>query len=147
MLQVDVWTLLAFCGAMIGGLALVCVKRLTGTDSGSSIFMSQCLIGFWLVVIPANMTSTQIGLSGIFILLGVGITATGAQLLMNAAFRNLSTSTGSLLGLITPVSNVFVGILLFGEILSAPELLGVFLVLASCAGIVWGDRERVALAQ
>jgi drug/metabolite transporter (DMT)-like permease len=144
MIQFDIWTLLAFAGSVLGGLALVCVKRLTETDSSSSIFMSQCLIGFWLVVIPANLAPVQVGFSGIIILLAIGILATGSQLLMNAGFGNLSIPTGSLLGLITPVCNVFIGLLLFDEILGTVELLGVFLVIASCAVIVWGDKAKTA---
>ena len=142
MLVVDVWTLLAFAGAIIGGHALVCVKRLTSTDSSYSIYMSQCLIGFWLVVVPANLTTTKVGITGIAILLAIGVFATLAQLLMNWGFGKLSIPTGSLLGLTTPVLNVFVGILLFGEPLGFFELLGVFLVLASCVAIVWSDRAK-----
>ena len=105
--------------------------------------MSQCLIGFWLVVIPANIAPPDIGLQGIIILLGIGFTATIAQLLMNIGFTNLSTQTGSLLGLITPVCNVLLGVLLFGEFLSYIEILGVLLVLASCSVIVWIDRVKL----
>jgi drug/metabolite transporter (DMT)-like permease len=143
MLRLDLWTLLAFAGAILGGLALVCVKLLTRSDSSSSILMSQCLIGFWLVIIPANIAPAQIGLWGIIILLGIGFSATIAQLLMNNAFTNLSIPTVSLLGLVTPVCNVFIGILLFGEILNTLALIGVFLVLASCGTIVWVDRIKL----
>jgi drug/metabolite transporter (DMT)-like permease len=142
MLVIDLWTVLAFAGAIIGGHALVCVKRLTRTDSSYSIYMSQCLIGFWLVVIPANLSAPKIGLMGVIILLGIGVAAIFAQLLMNWGYGKLSIPTGSLLGLITPVCNVFIGIILFGEILGLFELLGVFLVLASCAAIVWADRVK-----
>jgi drug/metabolite transporter (DMT)-like permease len=144
MLNLDLWTLLAFAGAIIGGHALVCVKRLTRSDSSYSIYMSQCLMGFWLVVIPANLIPTKVGMWGIIILLAIGIAATLAQLLMNWGFGKLSIPTGSLLGLVTPVCNVFIGIILFGEILGAFELLGVFLVLASCVVIVWIDRAKPA---
>jgi len=143
MLRLDLWTLLAFAGAVIGGLALVCVKRLTRTDSSYSIYMSQCLIGFWLVVMPANLTPTKVGLWGITILMAIGVFAILAQLLMNWGFGNLSIPTGSLLGLVTPVCNVFIGIFLFGEALGALELLGVFLVLGSCVAIVWSDRVKI----
>jgi drug/metabolite transporter (DMT)-like permease len=141
LLRIDLWTALAFSGAVIGGLALVCVKRLTQTDSNYSIYMSQCLMGFWLVVVPANLTPAKIGVWGMVILLSIGICATIAQLLMNWGFGRLSIPTGSLLGLVTPVCNVFIGILLFGELLGGVELIGVFLVLASCVAIIWSDRS------
>ena len=81
-------------------------------------------------------------MTGISILLAIGVFATLAQLLMNWGFGKLSIPTGSLLGLTTPVLNVFVGILLFDEPLGFFELLGVFLVLASCVAIVWSDRAK-----
>ncbi len=142
MLRLDLWTLLALGGAVLGGAALVCVKFLTRSDSSSSILMSQCLIGFWLVVVPANLAPAHVGLQGILILLAIGFSATVAQLLMNIGFTNLSMPTGSLLGLLTPVCNVCIGILLFRELLGTLELTGIALVLVSCAAIVWGDRSK-----
>ena len=142
MLLIDIWTVLAFLGAVLGGVALVCVKALTRTDSSYSIYMSQCLMGFWLVVIPANLSPLAPTVRVVVVLLAIGICAAVGQLLMTWSFGKLSVTTGSLLGLLTPVCSVFVGILLFGEALGAFELVGVFVVLFSCGCIIWQDQAQ-----
>jgi len=139
--RLDLWTVLAVVGAVVGGLALVCVKRLTTSDSGYSIFMSQCVIGFWMVLIPANMNAVGVVLPEALLLIAIGLCATVGQLCMNWGFGMLTVSTGALLGLLTPVINVFVGIMLFREPLGWVELTGAVLVLASCTAVVWVNRE------
>jgi drug/metabolite transporter (DMT)-like permease len=141
----NVWILLTLLGGVLGGLAIVCVKRLTSSDSGVSIYMSQCLFGFWIVALPANLNPTPMGWVGGVLLITIGLVAAAAQLLMNWSFVHVSIATGSLLGLLTPVFNVVFGIAIFGETMGALELIGTLLILASCVGIVLWGREKVAL--
>lgn len=49
------YELLAIFGAMLGGLALVSVKKLHDTDSSYAIYFAQCVIGLWIVIVPANI--------------------------------------------------------------------------------------------
>ncbi|KPK43683.1 MAG: hypothetical protein AMJ65_05205, partial [Phycisphaerae bacterium SG8_4] len=49
------YELLAILGAMFGGSALVLVKKLHDTDSSYAIYFAQCVIGLWVVVVPANI--------------------------------------------------------------------------------------------
>jgi drug/metabolite transporter (DMT)-like permease len=140
-LRVDIWTIFALAGAVLGGFALVCVKSLTKTDSNYTIYLSQCLMGFWIVVVPANLTPLKLDIVGVGILLVIGLAAAAAQLLMNWSFGKLTLSTGSLLGYVTPVCNVFIGLALFGESLGIYEIVGVCLVLLSCIGIVVSDTR------
>jgi len=99
--QDDLWVALAFVGAVMGGAAIVCVKRLRATDSSASIFMSQSLIGFWIVLVPANLTSSPLVFSTILVLVGVGVLAPGQDgkpvLHIHAALgRSGQTMTGCL---------------------------------------------------
>jgi drug/metabolite transporter (DMT)-like permease len=139
----DPWVLLSLLGAVIAGLAVVCIKNLLSTDTRYSIFMAQCLFGFWIVAIPANTAPMRLGWVGGVLLLGIGLTATAAQLLMTGSFAYVSVATGSLLGILTPVFNVLLGLLLFGEVMSLGELLGTLVILVSCLGIVVLGREPV----
>lgn len=139
----DPWILLTLLGALFGGLAIVCVKRLTATDSHYSIFLSQCLIGFWIVAVPANLTPVRMGWTGGLLLVAIGLAATAAQLLMTWSFGHVPIATGSLLGMLTPLFNVLFGIALFGERLSPGELAGTALILAACIGVVAWGREPV----
>jgi drug/metabolite transporter (DMT)-like permease len=141
----DLWVVLAFAGAVAGGAAIVCVKRLRATDSSASIFMSQSLIGFWIVLVPANLSSSRIGFSTIVILIGIGVLATLAQLLMTWSFAHIPISTGSLLSLLTPILNVILGVLLFKESLTLPEAIGTVLILLSCTVVAALGKEPIAV--
>ena len=105
--------------------------------------IAQCLIGFWIVVIPSNLDASPIGWRIGLVLVGIGLAALAAQLLMNWSFGLISIATGSLLGMLTPIFNVFIGLALFGETLTSLGILGTLLILVSCTGVViWGGDGR-----
>ncbi len=142
--SVDAWTILSIAGAVAAGAALVCLKRATATDSSYAIFLAQCLIGFWLVAVPAVRGAGGVGWGGGVLLVAIGLTATAAQILMTWGFGRVSLTAGSLLGLLTPLFNVVVGIAFFAEAMSAIELAGSILVLVSCVGVVGLARAPAA---
>jgi drug/metabolite transporter (DMT)-like permease len=141
----DLWVLWALFGAVAAGVAIVCVKRLRETDSSTSIFLSQSLIGLWIVLVPAGLHSTELALGTIWILIGLGVVATAAQLLMTWSFAYVSVSSGSLLSLLTPVCNVFLGVLVFRESLTVLESIGSALILLSCAIVAILGKEPIAV--
>jgi hypothetical protein len=49
---------------VLSGLAIVIVRKLRATESSYAIFFSQCVIGFWLMLIPANIVPAAIGITG-----------------------------------------------------------------------------------
>jgi drug/metabolite transporter (DMT)-like permease len=134
--------LLAIFGAMLGGLALVIVKKLHDTDSSYAIYFSQCVIGLWVVAVPANLVPCSIGFSGGILLLAIGITATIGQLLSTEGIRYLDVSTGSLLGMLVPVINYFTGVVIFHETVSWRSIAGSAAVIGSCIVVLlrngWG---------
>jgi drug/metabolite transporter (DMT)-like permease len=135
-LNVDLWTVLSIAGAVSAGAALVCLKRATATDSSYAIFLAQCVVGFWLVAVPAIRGAGGVGWGGGLLLVAIGLTATAAQVLMTWGFGRVSLTAGSLLGLLTPLFNVVVGIAFFAEAMGPAELAGSVLVLLSCVGVV-----------
>jgi drug/metabolite transporter (DMT)-like permease len=141
----DLWVLLTFVGAVSSGAGIVCVKRLRATDSSASIIMSQSLIGFWIVLVPGSLASSRIGFSTVLILIGIGGLATLAQLLMTWSFAHIPISTGSLLSLLTPIFNVILGVLLFEESLTLPEIIGMVLILLACAIVAALGKEPIAI--
>lgn len=133
----------ALLGAVCSGTAVVLVKRLHDTDSTYAIFFAQCLIGLWLMIVPANLVPCAIGYSGGILLLGIGVSAAGAQLLMTEAYRHVSVTTGSLLMMLLPVLNLVVGVTIFQESVSPRSVLGSIIVIACCiAVLIPGDRPR-----
>ena len=124
--------ILALAGGMLSGLAIVIVRKLRATESSYSIFFSQCVVGFWLMLIPANILPADIGISGGFVLLGIGITAAIGQLLMTFSYKALSASQGSVIALVTPVVNIVIGMAVFGETVTPVSAAGMAIVLVSC---------------
>jgi drug/metabolite transporter (DMT)-like permease len=134
---VSVWALpgryelVTIFGAMLGGIALVLVKKLHDTDSSYAIFFAQCVIGLWIVVVPANIVPCSIGWAGGFLLVAIGVTSAVGQLLSTEGYRHLPVMTGSLLGMLVPVLNYVVGVTMFGEPMSVRSIVGSAAVLGS----------------
>jgi len=126
------YELLAILGAMLGGMALVLVKKLHDTDSSYAIYFAQCAIGLWIVVIPANIVPCSIGFSGGILLVAIGVTATIGQLLSTEAYRYVEIPTGSLLGMLVPVMNYIIGVTIFGEFVSWKSIIGSAAVVGAC---------------
>ena len=122
-------------GAIFSGIAVVSIKRLHETDSTYAIFFAQCVVGLWLMIIPANLVPRAIGYFGGILLLGIGIFATVGQLLMTEGYRYLSVTSGSLLSMLVPVLNFFAGVVVFHEHLSLWAIVGSLLILTSCIAI------------
>jgi drug/metabolite transporter (DMT)-like permease len=130
------YELLSIFGAMLVGMTLVLVKKLHDTDSSYTIYFAQCVIGLWIVVVPANVVPCSIGFSGGFLLVAIGVTATIGQLLSTEAYRYVQIPTGSLLGMLVPVMNYFVGVMVFGEVISWRSIIGTAAVLGSCVVVL-----------
>lgn len=123
---------IAVTGAICGGCSITVVKKLRESESSYAIFFAQCTMGFWFVLIPANTVPVSIGISGGFVLLAIGITATMGQLLMTYSYKFLPVSTGSIYAMLTPVCNIIAGIIIFDEEINLTMGTGMFLVLMSC---------------
>lgn len=130
------YELLTIFGAMLGGVALVSVKKLHDTDSSYAIYFAQCVIGLWVVIVPANIMPCSIGLSGGLLLVAIGAASTVGQLLSTEGIRYLQVATGSLLGMLVPVLNYFLGVVAFGEVISWRSVVGSAIVLGSCVVVL-----------
>jgi drug/metabolite transporter (DMT)-like permease len=134
------WYGLVLAGSVVAGFAIVCVRRLTATDSAPSIFMSQSLVGFWLAFVPALNRPAAFGLRLALILLGIGLVAAAAQLLMTWSYGRVEIAAGSLLSMLTPVINIGIGVLAFRETFGPVEAVGAAIVLAACAAVMVPSR-------
>jgi drug/metabolite transporter (DMT)-like permease len=130
------WYGLVLAGAVVAGFAIVAVRRLTATDSTSSIFMSQSLVGFWVAIGPALARPAAFTPRLALILLGIGLVAAAAQLLMTWSYGRVEVATGSLLSMLTPVINVGIGVLAFRERFGPVEAVGAAIVLLACTAVM-----------
>jgi len=128
--------LIAIAGSVTTGLAVVFVKRLHESDNSYAIFFSQCILGFWLFLIPSGATQAQGNFSELLLLILVGVVATIGQLFMTEGYRYVNVATGSLLQSLVPVFNLLSGWLIFHEQFNTIEMCGAFVIICSCFALV-----------
>jgi len=131
-----IYELIAIAGSIITGLAVVFVKKLHDSDNSYAIFFSQCIVGFWMFLIPSGATQSQGNLTELLLLVLVGVVATIGQLFMTEGYRYVNVATGSLLQSMVPVFNLLSGWLIFHEQFSTIEMSGAFVIVASCFALV-----------
>lgn len=131
-----IYELIAIVGSITTGLAVVFVKKLHDSDNSYAIFFSQCIVGFWMFLIPSGATQAKGDLSELFLLVLVGIVATIGQLFMTEGYRYVNVATGSLLQSMVPVFNLLAGWLIFNEQFTTIEMAGAFVIVSSCFALV-----------
>ena len=131
-----IYELIAIAGAITTGLAVVFVKKLHDSDNSYAIFFSQCIVGFWLFLIPSGATQAKGNLNELLLLVLVGIVATIGQLFMTEGYRYVNVATGSLLQSMVPVFNLLSGWLIFHEQFTTIEMTGAFVIVGSCFALV-----------
>jgi drug/metabolite transporter (DMT)-like permease len=136
------YELLAVLGAVIAGMAVTMIRKLHDTDNSLAIYFSQCAVGMWLVIVPAFRTAGDVGVKGVFILLGIGCTVTIGQLLMTEGFKYVPVRIGSLLLMLEPVLCYIAGVMMFGEPLTGFCLLGSALVIGSCMVVLACKKQK-----
>jgi len=133
---IGLYELIAIVGSITTGLAVVFVKKLHDSDNSYAIFFSQCIVGFWMFLIPSGATQAKGNLTELLLLVLVGVVATIGQLFMTEGYRYVNVATGSLLQSMVPVFNLFSGWLIFKEQFTPIELIGAFVIVASCIALV-----------
>lgn len=142
-----IYELLCVCGALLGGLAVVSVKKLHTTDTSTAIFYSQCLIGFLLVLLPAGIKNSQgyHEFTDSILMVTIGICAAVGQLVLTSGYRYIKVSTGSLLTMSGPVFTLFAGIFVFGEPFTTRILIGSIIILGSCASVIYTKKQVIVI--
>jgi len=130
------YELIAIAGSVITGLAVVFVKKLHDSDNSYAIFFSQCIVGFWMFLVPSGATQADGNMTELLLLVLVGVVATIGQLFMTEGYKYVNVATGSLLQSMVPVFNLFSGWLIFHEQFSTVEMLGAFVIVGSCFALV-----------
>jgi drug/metabolite transporter (DMT)-like permease len=143
-----IYELIAIAGSVTTGLAVVFVKKLHDSDNSYAIFFSQCIVGFWMFLIPSGATQAKGNLTELLLLVLVGVVATIGQLFMTEGYRYVNVATGSLLQSMVPVFNLLSGWLIFHEKYTTIELIGAFVIVGSCFLLVFvnfriGKRTRI----
>jgi drug/metabolite transporter (DMT)-like permease len=139
--SIGIEELLALLGGVLSGVAVVAIKKLRETETPYIIYLAQCVFGLLVVGVPAAASSFAFDALEWLILLGIGVVATVAQLTMTWAYKHVSATEGSLMAFLTPVLNVALGVIVFGEQMRASTLVGSGIVLLCCGYVAF--RERI----
>ena len=140
-LSVGIEDLLALLGGALSGVAVVAIKKLRETDSPYMIYLAQCVFGMLVVAYPTATGSFAFTSITWLTLLGIGLLATAAQLLMTWAYKHVPATEGSLLAFLVPVLNVILGVIVFSETMSPATIAGSALVFVSCVYVAF--REKI----
>jgi drug/metabolite transporter (DMT)-like permease len=124
--------ILALSSGLLSGWAILSIKKLHETDSSRAILFSQCLFGLMIAIVPSYREGYSFPVEAWAILIIIGVIAAVAQLQMTHAYKFVGATEGSLISILNPVLNVFLGVIFFKEPLTLRASLGCAIVLACC---------------
>ena len=136
------WELFAVAGAILGGFAFTLVKQLAGKESTATIFMAQCLAGFWMFVGPAISSPVSIDAPVALALLGIGLLAAVGQLTLTEGMRHVTVSTSAMFTMTGPVMTCIAGALFFHESITVATIGGSALVFSACGAMLFIRRPH-----
>ncbi len=120
-------------GAVLGGMAIVAVRRLRATDSSFVILLSQCTFGLVLLAWPFAADLPSPPAWGWGLLVAIGLTAAAGQLMLTYSYRHVGVTEAAPFNMLVPVWSTVLAVLIFNETLTGSGLAGGILVVASCA--------------
>lgn len=139
----DTYSILTLLGAILGGLAVVQVKKLSQSESSSAIYVAQCIVGAAIMVIPAVSKPISLSQNALAMLIGMGIFATLGQLTFTEGMKHVKIATSSLLSMLGPILTVLAGVFLFKEPLTTKMLLGISISLLAIGSFSIKKRKCV----
>jgi drug/metabolite transporter (DMT)-like permease len=143
--HLEVGKLYGLFSGILGGAAILCVKRLRQTDSALTIMTSFSGVGlcFALLLLPFDGVGTQsvCDVAAWAMLVGIAALSFGGQMFFTYGYRETSVALGSLLSLLVPTLATLSGWALLSEPLTLRYGLGAALVLAACGGFGWLEKH------
>jgi drug/metabolite transporter (DMT)-like permease len=132
---------LAIASAITGGAAITSIRALRATDNAPTIFFAFA-VGGLLVSTPFAFGSWPTGTLPYLAMIGVGVVAFVAQILMTEAYGALSVPEAALWQQLTPIAS-YLWALTLGERIGWFTVVGVLLGVAGVVyGSVLGHRPR-----
>lgn len=144
---IGAYELLSVAGSMIAGYSVILIKKLRATETSSSIFLAQCLVGLMIVLVPSFSSGqvTDVSVMALIVMVGAGIFATAGQLLLTEGYHYVTVGTGSVFSMLGPVVNFVFGMLFFNETLTRTGAIGAVITMLACAVLIIPGRFFSAL--
>ena len=99
-------------------------------------------MGMWIVLLPASSVANHLKYSEGLLLIGIGVLGTLGQIFMTQGYKYTTVSTGSILGMLTPVINFSAGFMLFDEPYTIHTLIGSLVVIVSCIFVIASNEKN-----
>lgn len=130
--SVSAMDMLALFGGLLSGWAILSIKKLHETDSSRAILFSQCFFGLMFAIVPSFREGYSFPAGAWAVLVLIGLVAAAAQLQMTHAYKYVGAAEGSLISILNPVLNVFLGVVFFKEPLTLRVVTGCVIVMICC---------------
>jgi drug/metabolite transporter (DMT)-like permease len=137
----NVYDLFAILSALSSAIVAIAIRQLHATEHTSTIFGAQCVYGLLLCGPFALLHSQSLSAGAWALLLLASACASGGQLAMTRAFRDLTVADGTLMQMLSPIATAAGGALFFGEQLSGRELAGAALILTGTASAAFRRQD------
>lgn len=119
----------ALGSALFAGVAINFVRRAAQHDNPFMLYFSPCLFGLPLFAFVPRGVEAHGGIVGLALLVGVGVVAFAAQVLMAYGYREVPAGSGSVVFYLETVLTVLLGALFAGERFNLRFGLGLALIL------------------
>lgn len=146
MTQLELGKLLGLISGILGGAAILCVKKLRQTDPALTVMTSFSGVGFVFAALLLPFESVD--RAAIFdpvawcMLIAIATISFGGQMLFTHGMRETSIALGSLLSLLVPTLATLSGWALLDEPLTWKYAAGASLVLFACGAFGWIEGRR-----
>lgn len=127
----DLNALIPICGAFGAALAVICVRRLSQSESTATLLVYQSVFVGLLAALPLPWFWVTPDIAGLALLVAMGLLATGGQW---AGVQALRLGEASLIGNIQYMQLIYAAILgyfLFAEVPDTPTLAGASIIVAA----------------
>ncbi len=136
--------LVGAAGAMFGGLVIVCIKRLSTTESTATIMFYYAFWNAVLVAVPTyTVWVTPQGHEWLILLL-IGMLGIGGQAMVTAGLRLGDTTALTPLDYSRVLYSAVIGFAVFGELPGLWSLAGMAIILGASLYLVLTERRRAA---
>ena len=129
----NLFDLFAILSALCSAVVAITIRQLHASEHTATIVGAQCVYGLLLCGPFALLHLQALSPWAWTLVLLASAGASGGQLAMTRAFRELTVAEGCLMQMISPIATALGGVVFFSEQLTMRELTGALLVLTGTA--------------
>ena len=123
------YDLLALFGALLAGVVVVFIRKLSRTESAATIYSSQCVATLLLTTPMAFSSFGHTSPLAWLLLMVAGVVVAYGQILITRGFYHLNVAQGSALQMLIPILTGVGAFFIFGEYFTPLELTGAVITL------------------